>query len=358
MKKSIFYTATLLLFMAYMSCSPKLADSTKTSSKSILYPAESDTARIQFLTSISNSLSVTKKQSSFTSAIVGDQKIKQIAKPYGVSIRNGKIYVCDVTLRAVSVIDLEKKTFDFIAPQGKQAFGLPLNSFVDDEGKIYTVDTNKHQVTIFNQDHEVISQFGEDTNINPTDIFIKNGKIYVVDAKANRVNMYDHKTNEFIDYFPKTVAGNDDHLYTPTNIFITDQKIYISDLGATKVKIYDLDGKHIKNIGSLGTLRGQFVRPKGIAADKEEILYVVDAAFEQIQMFNKEGKLLMFFGGNYDKDRQGGLWLPTQMTIDYENLKYFEKYVDSRYDLKYIILVANQYGPDKINVYGRVDLKN
>ncbi|WKK67278.1 6-bladed beta-propeller [Lutimonas zeaxanthinifaciens] len=357
MKNFNVYIAFLVLFSAFVSCSPKLAQNTNTSSKSILYPTESDTARVQFLTSISNSLAVTKQQSSFTSSIVGEQQIKEIAKPYGVSIRDGKVYVCDVTLRAVAIIDLDNKTFDYMVPKGKQSFALPLNSFIDQEGKIYVVDTNKHLISVFNQDHNIIAQFGEDTNINPTDIFIKNGKIYVVDAKGNRVNMYDHKTNEFIDYFPKTVAGNDDHLYTPTNIFITNERIYVSDLGATNVKIYDLDGKHVKNIGSLGAQIGKFVRPKGIAADKEEILYVVDAAFEQIQMFNKKGELLMFFGGPYDKNRPGGLWLPTQMTIDYENIKYFQQYVDPKYDLKYIILVANQFGPDKINIYGRVDLK-
>ncbi|MCF6169313.1 hypothetical protein, partial [Lutibacter sp.] len=98
------------------------------------------------------------------------------------------------------------------------------------------------------------------------------------------------------------------------------------------------------------------VRPKGIAVDKEENIYVVDASFENVQIFNKEGKLLLFFGGHYRS--KGDMWLPTKVMIDYDNLKYFEKYVDPKFDLKYLIFVANQYGPDKVSVYGRITLKN
>jgi len=44
-------------------------------------------------------------------------------------------------------------------------------------------------------------------------------------------------------------------------------------------------------------------------------------------------------------------------TIDYDNLKYFEEYVDKSFDLKYLIFVTNQYGPDRISVYGFVEDK-
>jgi hypothetical protein len=38
-------------------------------------------------------------------------------------------------------------------------------------------------------------------------------------------------------------------------------------------------------------------------------------------------------------------------------MKYFQKYVDPAFELKYLILVTNQFGPDKLNIYGRVDPK-
>ena len=61
----------------------------------------------------------------------------------------------------------------------------------------------------------------------------------------------------------------------------------------------------------------------------------------------------MHFGGPYNG--HGDMWLPAKVVIDYDNLAYFQKYVDPRFHLIYLILVTNQYGPDKLSVYGFVE---
>ena len=87
----------------------------------------------------------------------------------------------------------------------------------------------------------------------------------------------------------------------------------------------------------------------------DENIYVVDAMYELVEMFNSKGQFLMHFGGHYQGP--GYMYMPANITIDYNNLQYFEKYVDSRFKLKYLIFVTNQFGPDKITVYGGVELK-
>ncbi|NOY61413.1 MAG: hypothetical protein GXO75_21070 [Calditrichaeota bacterium] len=49
--------------------------------------------------------------------------------------------------------------------------------------------------------------------------------------------------------------------------------------------------------------------------------------------------------------------LPAQVFIDYDHLDYFRKYVDPSFKLKFLIFVTNQYGPEKVIVYGFVDIK-
>jgi hypothetical protein len=95
------------------------------------------------------------------------------------------------------------------------------------------------------------------------------------------------------------------------------------------------------------------MRPKGVAVDNKSNLFVVDAAFENVQIFNKDGRILMFFGGPYKK--RGDMFLPADVTISYTGLDYFSKYVDDSFILKYLIFVTNQYGPDKVSVYGFVE---
>ena len=63
----------------------------------------------------------------------------------------------------------------------------------------------------------------------------------------------------------------------------------------------------------------------------------------------------MDFGGS--GSGPGNMWLPAKVIVDYGNTKYFEKYVDKRFKLKYIILVSNNFGPNKINIYGFIEPK-
>jgi hypothetical protein len=136
---------------------------------------------------------------------------------------------------------------------------------------------------------------------------------------------------------------------------VTNEAVYVTDFGDFKVKIYNHKGEFLSAVGGFGSAFGQLVRPKGIAVDREDNLFVVDAGFENVQIFNKDGQLLMFFGGSTNSP--GGMSLPAKVIIDYEHLSYFEKYVDPAFHLKYLVFVTNQYGSDKISVYGAVEMK-
>jgi hypothetical protein len=72
-------------------------------------------------------------------------------------------------------------------------------------------------------------------------------------------------------------------------------------------------------------------------------------------MFNDQGQTLMFFGGA-GNDR-GKMNIPAGIAIDYDKVEYFRKFADPEFELEYIVLVANQFGPNKISVYGFGSLK-
>ena len=101
------------------------------------------------------------------------------------------------------------------------------------------------------------------------------------------------------------------------------------------MKVFSKEGEYLNSIGSYGRGMGQFVRPKGIAVDRDQNLFVVDAGFQNVQIFNSEGQLLMFFGGPYQGP--GDMYLPANVIVDYDNIGYFEKYVNPAFHLKYLI---------------------
>ena len=318
----------------------------------VIYPAPPDTTRIQYLTSISSSLSIGKKQSAFNKLLFGETSPMFIRKPYGVTINNGKIYVCDLDIAGLEIIDLKNNTFEYFVPKGLGQLKTPINCHIDDKGQLYISDSDRGQVVIFDKDLRFVDNIGEKENFRPTDVFVHRNKIYIVNVKDHFIRVYNRDDFSFLHNIPNEKEESAGKIFTATNLYVNDSGVYVSDMGDFSIKRYGLDGDFISKIGNLGSNLGQLVRPKGVAVDRESNVYVVDSSFENAQIFNNKGELLMFFGGPYRGP--GDMYLPAKIAIDYENLEYFESLVDERFTLEYLILVSNQFGPDKINVYGKV----
>jgi DNA-binding beta-propeller fold protein YncE len=350
----LFYLLIGICYLHFIACTRHISKGVS-ADNIVIFPPPPDTTRIQYLTSISNSQTITGKRPAFARFIFGEYKQLSIVKPYGIAIHDGKIYICDTGIDALEIIDLEKHSFEYFNPTGFGQFKKPLNCFVDEDGYLYVADGGRNQILIFDTSGIYVNSFGEPENFKPTDVFVYEDKIWVTNFVDNKIHVYSKDSNRLLYTLPDSESGNEDFLYSPSNLYVTNDRIYVSDFGDFKIKLFTLEGEFIMSVGSYGEKIGQFVRPKGIAVDHDQNLYVVDAGFENTQIFSKEGKLLMFFGGPYKGS--GDLWLPAKVVIDYDNLKYFQSYVDERFILKYLILVTSQYGPDKINVYGYVEPK-
>ncbi len=124
----------------------------------------------------------------------------------------------------------------------------------------------------------------------------------------------------------------------------------MTDFGRFQIVRFDRDGHFQKAIGRPGDNLGDFARPKGIAVDRAGNLYAVDASFNNLQVFNRDGRLLMFFGG--PGTEPGQLQLPADVSIDYDNVRYFQGLADADFEIEYLVLVTSQFGPRQINVYG------
>lgn len=321
----------------------------------VIFPPPPAATRIQFLTHISSSDDMAGKKSGFHDFLFGVEEPLGIIKPYGVSIDKGKVYICDTGLAGLEVLDLEKGSFEYFIPSGLGQLKLPVNCCVDELDRLYIADANRQQIVVFDSKRQYLHAFGEEENFKPTDVEVFLGRIYVCNALEHSVCVYDTGNYELMEKIALGEDGEDGFIRKATNLAIHNSTLYVSDFGDFNVKKFSLEGDFERAVGGYGNGPGMFTRPKGLALDGEANLYVVDAAFENVQIFNPEGELLMHFGGSYEG--AGAMWLPAAVEISYDNLSYFEPYVDESFRLKYLIYVSNQYGPAKLNVYGFVEEK-
>jgi len=345
---------SIFFIPVFWSCSGKIIKSAN-NQEPVVFPQPPDTTRIQFLTSFSNSIDITGQRSPFMRYVLGNEPGKPIHKPYGLKIHNGKIYICDTMLPGLEIIDLQKQEFEYFTPSGLGQLKKPLNCCIDKKGHLYVADAARKQVVHFDAEGTYLSTIGDRHLAKPTDVLVYQDKIWVCDLGGHQMKVFDESNHKLLFSFPDTLQNRSQYLFSPTNIYVYDQKIYITDTGDARIKVFDKNGKFLKIIGSFGKKPGQFVRPKGLALDKEGFLYAVDAAFENVQIFDNQDQLRMFFGGSIKGP--GQMWLPAGISIDYRHLDYFQKYIYPKFELKYLIFVTNQYGPARVNVYGFVQIK-
>ena len=84
--------------------------------------------------------------------------------------------------------------------------------------------------------------------------------------------------------------------------------------------------------------------------DRDDNLYVVDAAFQNVQILAPDGAPLMAFGGSGGQD--WNINMPTVVKIDYDNVEHFEQYAAPDFEIEYLVIIASQFGLNRVVVFG------
>lgn len=327
---------------------------TRQSHGPVFFPPAPNLPRLQYLTSFSDSNDVLGTSGDSLSLVSfgkeQDQKVNRIIKPSGIAAKDGKLYVTDIAGQ-LFIVDLANKKMEQL--KGNDDLGKlkkPVGVAVDNAGFIFVSDTERKEVLIYDTNGEFLKAVGGDLNFTPTDIAVDNENLYVLDTRKSLVRVLNPMTGAQVGEIGKT---NDpaQSLSLPTRMNLDDKGVlWVTNAGSGTVSSYDRDGHFLGSFGKFGDGMGQFARPKGIATDENGYVYVVDSGHQNVQIFTDKGRLLGYFGSA--KLPVGGMNLPSDVTTSNKNLDYFQKYAEKDFELSEIIFVANQFGENKIGVYG------
>lgn len=334
---------------ALASCaSPPVGDS---KAAPLFYPAAPAAPRIQYLATFSSERDFAASEGAFARFVLGEERNpRRLARPYGVAMFDGKLYVADSRAPGLAVFDFVKKRMEVLPGSGGGRLARPINVTIDGAGTKYVTDTGRKQVVVFDAADRFVAAFGSEGQFTPVDTVVVDDRIYVVDVEHHQVHVLHRPTGGTLFTFG-TPGSNLGELFQPTNVAVGPQgDVYVVETGNFRVQRFTADGTPVRSYGQVGTGPGSFARPKGIAIDRAGRMYVGDAAFQNVQIFDKDGRLLLHFGEageGFD-----GLVLPAGVALDYEHAALFRSYADPEFVLGHVVFVASQYGPNKVDVFG------
>lgn len=349
-----------LAFMSLAAClgmagcnssPPPSAGPAKASGTYAFWPPFPDEPHIQFLRSFSTSADVGDvKESGLDRLVFGKESSDEqgVKKPYGVEMRDGLIYVCDMRGSSLVVLDLKKKQTRLVGVTGANSLKHPVDVAVADDGTIYVADNKRAVIVVFDKDEKFSTVFGR-KDMMPVALAVHSDRLYVCDMTGHSVEILDRQTGKTIGVIGK-VGDGDGEFRLPLGV-ATDTKgnVYVVDLMRCRVQKFSPDGAYLAGVGTTGDYPGAFVRPKHISVDAAGNLYVVDAAFQNVQMFDDKLQLLMAFGaaGGFP----GAMDLPVGVCTSEEGIELFAGDLNPGFDAKRLVIVTNQFGPAKVSVY-------
>ncbi len=342
-----------VLPLALGGCVSQPAPEAKKTAGPIFYPPLPEPPRYQFLTSFNGKDDFSTKAGGLDSFLGGKKnKNEVLKKPYGVTIRNGVIYLGD-TSAGVFLFDLNKKKFGpFPGSVGPGKVIEPINVTSDPEGNIYVCDPVRAQVLEYNANNQFIRGFSSPDKWKPVDAQVFEGKLYVADSTrmTGGIKVFDLKSGKQVSTIGRKGTPEQTLGIAYGLAFYKDGYLYVVDAYHFMVMKYDRDGHFRGGLGGVGDSPGFFGRPRGIAIDHNGRMYVVDAAYDVVQVFSNTGQLLTYFGN--ETGQPGSLTLPAAVDIDYDNINLFKQYAAPGFQIEYLILITSQFNKHQaINVY-------
>ena len=320
------------------------------------WPAFPDEPRIQYLVSYESSKDVEPNRGKLDQLIYGkeDDQSLQLSKPYGVRMWKGRIYVCDIRNNCVTALDLRKHQVLVLGKSGAEPLQNPTDLAIAADGTKYVTDSGRGTIAIFDADDKRVGTIGA-KNMKPVAAAVYGDELYVCDFQGQSVQVLNRHTGQVL----RTIGGpgsGPGQFVRPISVAVDSQGfVFVMDVMKCQLQKFDRGGKLVSAFGTTSSSVGGLVRPKHIAVDRDGIIYVVDAAFQNVQLFNQSGQPLTFFGAA--GTHPGAMYLPAGICVTDEDVDLFHDYVHPAFQPQRLLVVTNQFGPNKVAVYALGHLK-
>ena len=240
---------------------------------------------------------------------------RSLVRPQSGMVAGSRIYVTDVGRGGVFVFDKDSGELSiWEQADGGSRFISPIGITAGRDSTILVADSELKRIVRMSSDGKALGSFGEGLLTRPTGLVrdAASGRIFVVDTREHNIKVFDD-TGALLDVLG--FRGNrPGEFNAPTHIALNKEHLYVTDTLNARIQVLGLDGDPVSTIGKRGLYLGNLTRPKGVAVDPDDNIYVVESYYDHLLVFDKQGKFLLPIGGT--GNAVGQFYLPSGVWND------------------------------------------
>jgi hypothetical protein len=293
--------AAVLLFSLAFSASA--ADPKQVASR-VVFPPGPAPAVVEWVASVQKLSDIDPSRGRWKKILVGEgEKEPRLVAPTAVAIGSDEtLYIVDRRAGGLAIVNVKKKRFEIWKGDGSGRLTEPVGVAVNDTGDLYVSDATNRAIYVYDAGLKFRAAFAPVKFERPTALALTadGASLAVCDTSGHRIYVLDAKDGKVLRTFGKGERSTEEgSFHTPVAVSYDQQGfLYVADYLNFRVQVIDPEGGVELAFGKAGDRPGDLNRSRGIAADAfAKVIYVVDGAFQLVQMFNFDGELLMWFGG-------------------------------------------------------------
>ena len=208
----------------------------------------------------------------------------------------------------------------------------PRTAAFDAHDRLYLADLTD-RIQVFDRDGKYLRGWSTpDFNVDgPSGLTVDRlGRLLVADTHFYRVLVYS-STGEILLQLGDGVQGTTPGRFGyPTDVVIDRAgNFYVAEYGENdRIQVFSPEGTWLRQWGGHGYEPGEFLKPRALAIDEKDRLFVADSCNHRIQVFDTQGKLLNSWGSR--GDAPGQMSYPFDLAIGPDHCLYVCEYGNHR----------------------------
>jgi DNA-binding beta-propeller fold protein YncE len=288
----------------------------------LVWPRWPEVPRIRYLHSVASERDIAGRPGLLTRVVrfLKGEEVRSIARSHGLAVdAEDRLYVVDTFYRRVHVFDRKNGAhylFPAVLPEG---FRNPIGVVAGAQGRVYVSDSATKVIHVFSaHGKRYEGSIGGGLLERPTGLAYDGQRrlLFVADTVGSVLRVFDEATLQPLATEAEGLSG----YHAPTHVALGKAGVFVTDSLNFRVRALSGDLAPVGGFGAAGDGPGYFSRPKGVAVDSMGHIYVVDALFANVQIFDREGRLLLAFGR--PGTEPGEFWLPNDIFIDAQDRIY------------------------------------